>query len=199
MSYGRGTLFHVMTEEVEGVTQAGMVKFPLKFQTGLMRGRVHPKDGQVYVSGLRGWQTDGTKNGGLYRVRYTGKPVHTPIELHALKDGLRIEFSGELDPASATDPANYAIEQWNYTYSGNYGSPELSVVNPQVKKHDKVEVKSARLAKDKKTVLLEIPGVGPVNQMKIRMNLQAADGTPISQEIYNTIHKLGRASVASVK
>ena len=199
MSYGRGTLFHVMTEEVDGVTQAGMVKFPLKFQTGLMRGRVNPKDGQVYVSGLRGWQTDGAKDGGFYRVRYTGKPVHTPLELHALKDGLQIKFTGELDAASATDLASYAIEQWNYNYSGNYGSPELSVADPKVKKHDKVEVKSARLAKDKKTVLLEIPGFQPVNQMKIKMSLKAADGTVINQEIYNTIHKLGAKSVASVK
>lgn len=199
MSYGRGTLFHVMTEDVDGVTQAGMVRFPLKFQTGLMRGRVNPKDGQVYVSGLRGWQTDGTKDGGLYRVRYTGKPVHTPLELHVMKDGLQIKFTGDLDGASATDLANYAVEEWNYTYSGNYGSPELSVADPKVKKHDKVEVKSARLARDKKTVLLEIPGIRPVNQMKVKMSLRAADGTEINQEIYNTIHKLGKKSIASIK
>jgi hypothetical protein len=176
-----------------------MVKFPLKFQTGLMRGRVHPKDAQVYVSGLRGWQTDGTKAGGLYRVRYTGKPVHTPLELHALKDGLQIQFTGELDAASATDLASYAVEQWNYTYSGSYGSPEHSVSDAKVRKHDKVEVKSARLAKDKKTVLLEIAGFQPANQMKIKMSLKAADGTAINQEIYNTVHKLGSKSVASIK
>jgi hypothetical protein len=199
MSYGRGTLFHVMTEEVDGVTQAGMVKFPLKFQTGLMRGRVNPKDGQVYVSGLRGWQTDGSKDGGFYRVRYTGKPVHMALELHALSDGLQIKFTDELDPAAAIDLANYAIEQWNYTYSGNYGSPELSPADPKLKKHEKIEIKSARLSKDKKAVLLEIPGLHPVNQMKIKMNLKAADGTAVNQEIYNTIHKLGRASVASAK
>jgi hypothetical protein len=199
MSYGRGTLFHVMTEEVEGLTQAAMVKFPLKFQTGLMRGRVNPKDGQVYVCGLRGWQTDGAKDGGFYRVRYTGKPVHTPLALHALKDGLQIQFTGELDAAAATDPANYSIEQWNYTYSGNYGSPEFSVTDPAVKKHDPVEIESARLAADKKTVLLEIPGLRPVNQMKIKLSLKAADGTAINQEIYNTIHRLGSGTVAAVR
>ena len=199
MSYGRGTLFHVMIEEVDGVTQAGMVKFPLKFQTGLMRGRVNPRDGQVYVSGLRGWQTDGTKDGGFYRVRYTSKPVHTPLELHALKDGVQIQFTGELDAATATDLASYAVEQWNYVYSGNYGSPEFSVADAKLRKHDKVEIKSARLAKDKKTVLLEIAGFQPANQMKIKMNLKAADGTEISQEIYNTVHKLGSRSVASVQ
>lgn len=199
MSYGRGTLFHVMTEEVDGVTQAAMVKFPLKFQTGLMRGRVNPKDGQVYVSGLRGWQTDGSKDGGFYRVRYTGKPVHTPLEMHALRDGVEIKFTGELDSAAATDLANYAVEEWNYTYSGSYGSPEVSVTDAAVKKHDKPEIKSVRLAKDKKTVLLEIPGFQPMNQLKIKLNVKAADGTAISQDIYSTVHKLGNKTVASVK
>jgi hypothetical protein len=164
-----------------------------------MRGRVNPKDGQVYLCGLRGWQTDGTKDGGFYRVRYTGKPVHLPLELHALKDGIEITFTGELDSSSATDAANYSVEGWNYTYSGNYGSPELSVADPTVKRHDKMEIKSARLTSNKKTVLLEIPGLQPVNQMKIKMNLKAADGTAINQEIYNTIHKLGSKFIVSVK
>jgi hypothetical protein len=122
-----------------------------------------------------------------------------PLDLHALKDGLQIKFTGELDPASATDPANFAIEQWNYTYSGKYGSSEYSVLNPEQKKHDKVEIKSARLGKDRKSVLLEIPGLQPVNQMKIKMSLKAADGTEINPEIYNTIHKLGSKPVAAVK
>src|SRR5439155_5179110 len=121
----------------------------LKFQTGLMRGRCHPKDGQVYVCGLRGWQTDGTKDGGFYRVRYTGKPVYIPLQMHVFQDGLQIQFSGELDNSIASDAASYAVEEWNYLYTGSYGSPEFSVADPTQKKHDKLDVKSARLAKDK--------------------------------------------------
>ena len=198
-SYGRGTLFDVLLDEVDGVTQAAMVKFPLKFQTGLMRGRCNAKDGQIYVCGLRGWQTDGSKDGGFYRVRYTGAPVNTPAQFHAMKDGLRIEFTGELNAASAADVANYAVEEWNYLYTGSYGSPEFSAADPAAKKHDQVEVKSARLAKDKKTVLLELADFKPVDQLKVKFNLQAADGTALQQELYGTIHKTRSAPVASVK
>src|SRR5258705_3618701 len=187
MSYGRGTLFKVMTEKVDGVTQAAMVKFPLKFPTGVMRGRVNPKDGQVYVCGLRGWQTDGTKEGGFYRVRYTGKPVHMPAQLHVKKNGLAITFTDALDESSVNDLANYSIEQWNYIYSGSYGSPEVSSDDPKKKGHDKVEVKSAKLDADRKTIFLKMP-VRPVMQMKIKFTLKAADGAPVAQEIYNTIH-----------
>ncbi|MEY2407387.1 MAG: hypothetical protein QOF48_57 [Verrucomicrobiota bacterium] len=197
MSYGRGTLFYVMQEQIEGVTQAAMVKLPLKFGTGLMRGRVNPHDGQVYVSGLKGWQTDAQKDGGVYRVRYTSSAFHSPVDFHVLKDGLRIVFGAPLDRASATDAANYSIEQWNYVYTGNYGSPELSVTEPMSKKHDAVELKSVRLGKDARTVLLSIPGLRAVDQMKIKLNLKAADGTLVTDEIYNTIHKLGGSSIAA--
>ena len=43
---------------------------------------------------------------------------------------------------------------------------------------------------DGETVFLAIPDMKPVMQMKVKFNLKAADGAPVSQEIYNTIHKL---------
>jgi hypothetical protein len=189
MSYGRGTLFEVMTEEVDGVTQAAMVRLPMKFATGIMRGRVNPRDGQVYVCGLRGWQTDGTREGGFYRVRYTGRPAHLPTAFHVKSNGVEITFSDALAAGSVADVANYSVEQWNYIYSGGYGSPEVSPDDPKKKGHDKVELKSARLAGDGRTVFLEMP-VKPVHQMKIKYTLAAADGAEVRQEIYNTIHKV---------
>ena len=66
-------------------------------------------------------------------------------------------------------------------------------------KHDEIEIKSARLASDGRIVLLEIPGLQAANQMKIKMNLKAADSTAVSQEIHNTIYKLAATSVASIK
>ncbi|HZO86609.1 MAG TPA: hypothetical protein VFC26_15425, partial [Verrucomicrobiae bacterium] len=44
---------------------------------------------------------------------------------------------------------------------------------------------------DKKTVFLEIPGIKPVNQYKFKVKITAADGSPISEDIYGTIHRLG--------
>jgi hypothetical protein len=78
MSYGKCTLFEVMIDKVEGARQAAMIQFPLKFNSGLMRGRFNPRDGQLYLSGLKGWQSSATRDGGLYRVRYTGGPVRMP-------------------------------------------------------------------------------------------------------------------------
>ena len=193
MSYGKCTLFEVMPETVDGTRQAAMVQLPLKFQSGLMRGRVNPRDGQVYLSGLRGWQTSATRDGGFYRVRYTGAPARLASEFHAAKNGVTIGFTTPLSAKTAADPGSYSVERWNYLWSGAYGSPEYSVKNPGEKKHDTLEVKSARLLPDGKSVWLEIADLTPADQLKIRFSIDAADGTAISQEIYGTIHKLGAA------
>jgi hypothetical protein len=192
-SYGKCALFAVMTEEVDGVTQAGMVKFPLKFNSGLMRARFNERDGQLYMSGLKGWQTSATRDGGFYRVRYTGQPVRMPLELHVLPNGISITFTSPLDPASANDAENFSVEQWNYIYNRDketYGSPEVSTENPQKRGHDKVTITATKLSRDGKTVFLEIPGLKPVMQMKINFSLKSADGVTIDQEIFNTIHRV---------
>ena len=62
---------------------------------------------------------------------------------------------------------------------------------PGEQHHDKVAVQTARLSADRKTVFLEIAGLKPVMQMKIKFALTAADGSPVAQEIYNTIHRVG--------
>jgi hypothetical protein len=190
MSYGHCSLFKVLLDKVDGEYQGGVVKFPLKFDSGIMRGRFNERDGQLYVTGLVVWQSDGARKGAVHRVRYTGQPVNMPTKLHATKQGVEITFTSPLDEASATDSSNWNLEQWNYKWTANYGSPEFSVADPEKKGHDKVEVKSVKLSADKKTAILEIPGIAPVMQMKIAANIKAQDGSPIKSEVWNSIWKL---------
>jgi hypothetical protein len=189
-SYGKGTLFLVMTQHVDDATQGGVVQFPLKFESGIMRGRFHPLDGQLYVCGLKGWQTAGARDAALQRVRYTGRPVHMPREMQVTRDGIQLEFTCALDETSATDDQNYALEQWNYKWTEEYGSPDFSVVNPNQKGRDPVAIKSIHPGSDGKSVFLAIPGLKPVMQMKIQFRIKAADGSPIAYEIFNTINRV---------
>jgi hypothetical protein len=190
MSYGHCTLHKVLLDQVDGEYQGGVVKFPLKFDTGIMRGRFNPKDGQLYVTGLVVWQSDGARKGAVHRVRYTGAPVHMPRKVHATARGLEITFTSPLDESSAADVGNWAIEQWNYKWTSAYGSPEFSVTDPARKGHDKVEIKSAKLLADRKTVFLEIPSIQPVMQQKVSANIKAADGTPVKHDVYHSIYRL---------
>ena len=197
LSYGKSSLFGVLQERVGDVAQGGVVKFPLKFTTGLMRGRFSPVDGQLYTSGLKGWQTNGVKDGAIHRVRYTGKSVTMQETLHVTTQGITIGFTGALDPKSAGDLQNYSIEQYNYLYSGAYGSADYkvsktgekpTVSKPGEKGTDPVAIKSVKVSADGKTVFLEVPGLKPVEQMRIKMNVKAVDGTRVPDEVCNTIN-----------
>ncbi len=178
-------------DTVDGTVQASMVPFGLKFQSGIMRGRFSEKDGQLYVAGLKGWQNAATRDGGIYRVRYTGKPVRQVLKAHAAKNGLQLSFSTALDPKIAIDPTGYSVEVWNYKYSGSYGSPELSVKTAGKNGHDKLDVKSAKLSADGKTVFLEIDELTVADQFSVKYTVNAADGVEMRSEVIGTIHKLG--------
>ena len=198
LSYGKSSLFEVLQERVGDVPQGGVVKFPLKFSTGIMRARFNPTDGQLYVAGLKGWQTDGAKDGAIHRVRYTGKPLTMQNGLHITDQGVRLDFTAPLDAATAGDAANYAIEQFNYRWTHDYGSAEYKVSNPEEKGHDKLEVKAATLSADKKSVFLQVDGLQPVMQMKIKMNIKAADGSAVPAEVGNTINVVAPADKPGV-
>lgn len=189
-SYGKAKLFECIWEDCEGFTQGATIELPLSFESGIMRLRFSPTDGQLYVCGLKGWETNGNRDGCLQRVRYTGKPVCLPCDLHVKKDAIAITFTCPLDPKTANDEQSYGIEQYNYRWTGKYGSEKYKVSNPTQIGSDEVDVKSAKLQPDGKTVVLEIPGLRPVMQMAIQLHLETRDGTPIDCEIDNTINHI---------
>src|SRR5204863_9400310 len=91
-SYGQSTLYLVMKEEVGGQMQGGVVPL-LKFDSGVCRGRFVPERNELYLTALRGWQTNANKDAGFYRVRYTGKPLNLPVDLNVKKGEIQIKFS----------------------------------------------------------------------------------------------------------
>lgn len=196
ISYGKSDLHLVLMEKIPDAPnncgwQGGIVKMPLAFNTGIARGRFNPKDGQLYVAGLQGWQTNGAKFGGVQRVRYTGKPWATATGLSVKKNGIALAFSVPLDKAEAGNKDNYTIEEWNYAWTKEYGSPEFKPSSDNKQKgHDKVEVTNVTVSADGKSVFLEMP-VHEVMQMKIKYRIKTADGANIQQDIYNTIHVVG--------
>jgi len=193
ISYGMSNLHMVLMEKIPDAAnncgwQGGTVKMPLAFNTGIARGRFNPKDGQLYVAGLKGWQTNGAKDGGLQRVRFTGEAFNSVSALSIKKNGVELKFTTELDKAEAGNKDNYQVEVWNYAWTSNYGSPEFKPSSGDKEKgHDKVEIANATLGADGKTVFLEMP-VQVVMQMNIKFRIATKGGDAISQEIFNTIN-----------
>ncbi len=193
-SYGMCSLFKAFYETVDGVDQGGAFRFPLKFDSGIMRGRFSPLDGQLYTCGLVIWQSNGAQKGAFHRVRYTGKPVASVHDLAVKTQGVELHFTVELDRSSVVDPANWSVERWNYLWTVKYGSPEFSVKEPTRKGHDTLEVKSVVLSADGRTVQLELPEIAPVMQQRVKFAVKTAAGLSVEQEVFHTIHRVpGRA------
>ena len=73
-SYGRANLSVLLTEEVDGVMQGGLMNLPLEFKSGTMRGRFH-EDGHLYIVGLTSWQSIGQDDGLLSSGEIYGAAV----------------------------------------------------------------------------------------------------------------------------
>ncbi len=192
-SYGMGQILHVMHEEIDGVRQGGVVKFPLEFHTGVTRAKFRKRDGQLYLAGLFGWSSNKTQPGAFYRVRYTGKKVYMPEELRIASDGLSLTFTDPLDPDSATDPGNYGLSRWNYKWTQRYGSPDFKLDGTEGR--DQLQASWAALSEDRRTVYLEIPDIEQAMQMQILVNIKAGDGARLRHKIQHTVHTLGGRSV----
>jgi glucose/arabinose dehydrogenase len=190
-SYGRASvMLAFMHDAGDGVIQGGVIPLPFRFDSGVMRGRLSPTDGQLYLAGQRGWQTAGNKDGCLVRLRYTGKPLYLPLDCKVLPSAMELTFSQPLDPKTANDTESYGIEQWNYRWTKDYGSDDYSAADPTKKGHDTVNISAAQLQSDGKTVRLTIPGLKPVMQMRIQTDVDAKDGQTIKGDVYLTINRV---------
>jgi putative heme-binding domain-containing protein len=183
-SYGYGMVYIVPHEKVNGQLQGGVSRLPIpEFPTGVMRGRFHPVDGQLYLCGMFAWAGSRNQPGGFYRLRYTGNPIHVPTGLRATREGLEITFSGTLDREVAANPANYNIKIWGLKRSAGYGSAHIN--------ERPLAVKAAELSSDAKTVTLQVPDLQPTWGMEIRYRLRGSDGEKVEASIHGTIHALG--------
>jgi putative heme-binding domain-containing protein len=183
LSYGTGKVFIVPHEKVNGMMQGGMCRLPMPlFPTGVMRGRFHPDNGQLYACGLFVWAGNQEQPGGFYRVRYTGRPLWLPLVLHSRAREMHITFSAPLDPRTAADPRNYAIKVWHLRRTAEYGSKHYD--------EHALGVSGARLSADGRTLVIEIPELAPTQCMEIKYFLKGSGGEPVEGVIHNTIHAL---------
>ena len=192
LSYGRCRAFAVLPDGDVGdfsKFQAGAVNLGLKFLSGSARARFNPKDGHLYVVGLRGWQTAAQKDGSLQRVRYTGKPMPFPIAFRVLPDGVRLTFEQPIDPKSVSDLAKFKVGRCNYHWSADYGSKNWSVVDPKKEGIDKVDVVAATLSDDRKNVSLKFADLRSAMMTKIEYDIRSTDGTKLAGAVYTTIRE----------
>ncbi|MCA9087413.1 MAG: hypothetical protein KDA90_02135, partial [Planctomycetaceae bacterium] len=126
LSFGQGAGFLLLRDEVRGQLQGALMPMQTEFLSGAHRGRFHPQDGHLYVSGMAGWGCYTPDDGCFQRVRYNAiRPMPTGFHVH--ENGIVIEFD---QPVQTSSPLEPFAQCWNYRYGSGYGSPELSPSHP---------------------------------------------------------------------
>jgi putative heme-binding domain-containing protein len=185
-SYGTGTHFLVLRDEVDGQPQGAVVQLVGDFLSGAQRGRFHPLDGQLYVTGMSGWGTYTPEDGCFQRVRYTGDPVQLPDRFHVHRNGILVRFTQPLDRTFVQNIENHFAQCWNYRYSAGYGSREFSPSHYGTPGHDPVIIASATSLADGSSLFLEIPDLQPVNQLHLHLGIEKGK----TCDLFVTVHKL---------
>jgi hypothetical protein len=180
LSYGYGKVYVVPHENVGGLMQGGMIELPIPaFPTGVMRGRFHPADGQLYLCGMFAWAGSVTQPGGLYRLRATGAPMQLPIGLNARKRALKLTFTEPLADG-AVDPQSVHVKSWTLKRTENYGSDH----------YDERSLSVTGVSVDGHTLTINVPDLKPTWCMEIKYAIKFGSGSPVTQTIHNTIHQL---------
>jgi hypothetical protein len=184
LSYGQGRIEVLVSERVDGVEQGAVCALPIPdFPTGIMRGRFHPQRGDLFLCGLSAWATSQMlQEGGLYRLRATGQPMHLPVGWHVTRGGLELTFTDPLASNGAEAFARHRVRVWSLKRTASYGSPRID-------ERDLV-VTAATLLPDRRTLRLSIPDLAPTDVVEITCQLAGSDGNDVKRVITGTIHRV---------
>lgn len=188
-SYGRARLIYLMLDEREGrKMQAAAYPLPLTMESGTLRIAKNPVDGQLYTSGLTGWQAGATREGSIQRLRYNDDGGIYLVDAKARDRQLELSFNRPVDPASVANLKAWSAEAWNYRWSQQYGSPHLKVSDPGTEGADAWKIASVELSEEGRKLTVRIPDLQPCHTLKLEFEVAGRDGGQLGGPLYFTIH-----------
>ncbi len=185
LGFNRPELFCVYPDGNQGA----VASFLTGFDTGTLKMAVHPKDGQLYLTGFKIWGTVAERITGFYRVRYTGKGVlEVPEEVRSAKRGVLLRFSFPVDRSIASSFGSYNVDRWNYQRTSSYGSGHFKLDGSPGQ--ESLAVSSIALSEDGQSVFLGIPDMQRCHQLRVTYRLPLPSELPQVRSAYLTIHEL---------
>ena len=184
--FNKPDLLRVLWNHRGSRPQASVVSIASDFTTPPLNGSVNPADGQLYIAGFQiaGWGNTLTTLTGIERVRHTGAPSLTPREVIPTDRGILLRFDVALDATKATNPDNYSFATWHYKRAYTYGSAQYKADGKTG--NDWLTASSAYLSTDGKSVFIGVPGLKPVEQLRIGWALASVAGAEMRQNAYTT-------------
>lgn len=188
LGFNRPEVFKVYLDERGEKRQGAVSLVAGNFSTGLLKGRVHPTDGSLWICGMKIWGTIAQEISGLYRLRPGDAPLWTPEQVLSSDRGVMLRFSQPVDPAIAGELAGYSVDRWNYKQTAAYGSGNYQLNGEPGQ--ETVPIASVTLSQDKRSVFLGIPDMQEVHSMRVSFREPAPNAVPVVRHAFLTIHEL---------
>ena len=163
-------LMRLMLEDVDGQTQGAVTPFLRTMNSKLSRGNnrlAFDQQGNLWVGQTlhRGW----TGQTGLQRVSWKGVVPLDVLSMKLTEDGFALAFSRPVNPATASNPASYAMRTYFYNYHETYGSPKFD--------NRPVTITAATVSADRKSVRLRLDKLEAWRMYDLTMSgIVSADG-----------------------
>ena len=188
--FNQPDLLRVLWNQRGAKPQASVVSVAKGFATPPLNGSVNPVDGQLYIAGFQiaGWGNTLETLTGIERVRYTGAPSLSPREIIPTDRGILLRFDVALDPAKAANPGSYSLATWRYKRAPSYGSAQYKADGKTG--NDWLTASSAYVSLDGKSVFIGVPGLKPVEQLRLGWDLATAKGIEMRANAYTTPYEL---------
>ncbi|HEX2133060.1 MAG TPA: family 16 glycoside hydrolase [Actinophytocola sp.] len=151
-----GGLQRAYLEKVGGEYQGAVFRMTQGLESGVSRISLGP-DGAIYTGGI-GWSGNWGQAGklkyGLQKLSLGDGDAFDMLAMRAIDGGFEIEYTQPLSDETARDLASkYRAAQWRYVATPRYGGPKID--------EEDLEVTSATLSGDRRTVRLKIDGLLP--------------------------------------
>lgn len=173
LSYGTGRLFLVRHGKGWPAVEGTVIPLGIPTDIPILHARAHPEDGSIWFAGFRIYDSRVADLQGIARLRATGEPLAEPVNATVVKEGVILNFTGELQ---AVSPDMVQAKEWQYKRSPGYGSPRIKRDGSQGV--EAVPTGGVFLSKDKKSVFVHIPDLKPTMQLELmhRFRVRGTEG-----------------------
>jgi azurin len=190
---GHSKIMRMTLEKVKGKYQGACYPFYEGFASGLLRLR-WGLDGSLFAGMTsRGWASTGKAEYALQRLVWNGETPFEMKDIHALSDGLEIEFTLPVDQTKLKNAMNYTVNSFTYKYHHNYGSP---IINNRERKIvgivPSVDGRKVKLVLDS---LIE----GYIHEVRVKDLVATNQRTLLHDFAYYTMNNIPEGAATSLK
>jgi len=193
IGYNRPEIFKVYLDPRS--EQGAVMPLLSGFPSGLLNGRVNPRDGYLYVTGFQIFGSSGSRISGVYRVRPGATEPWLPREIRAEKRGILLTFDKALSPELAVELGRYSADRWNYRQTHEYGSGNYQLDGEPGQ--EALPVLSAKLSIDAKSLFLGFGEMKPSHSLRLTYRLPSP-GVVQVENVYLTVHSLPSFNLSSL-